>query len=228
MPTSPLTGNAVLSDHAGPEDSVAESHLTGRERSALASSTSRDPLVQFRANATSAEGAAESHATTQEELSQYAATFESSRATDDSDDRPRRSNKGADPMLDVIARVQGGSMKMSDQSAVMKPSKSHVPSEQTTRSAPFSPTDLEKGAGAERQAPQRKYKHLQGGNYFFLGGLIMTSQANPFPFIASFALALALPGLWFGFDAPYIANNVSVAPVVILAYTFAVAIASML
>ena len=82
--------------------------------------------------------------------------------------------------------------------------------------------------GGMQPAQERNYKRHRGGNRFFLRGLIMTSKANPLPFLASLLATCVIPGLWLGFDAPYVVHNISVAPVVILGYTFAIALTSML
>ncbi|KDN52959.1 hypothetical protein K437DRAFT_242733 [Tilletiaria anomala UBC 951] len=83
-------------------------------------------------------------------------------------------------------------------------------------------------SGARGSKKERNFKFHKGGNRFFFGGIIMTSHANPMPFLASFALTLALPGLWLGFDASYTVHNISIAPVIILCYTTAVAVTNML
>ncbi|UZJ51409.1 hypothetical protein CBS101457_000729 [Exobasidium rhododendri] len=73
----------------------------------------------------------------------------------------------------------------------------------------------------------RRYKGLQGSNRFFLQGLIMTSDDNPFPFLGSLVIMVVLPVLWFIFVAPFTWHHISPAPVVIFAYIWAIAISSM-
>lgn len=76
-------------------------------------------------------------------------------------------------------------------------------------------------------ARQRRYKTHRGGNRFFLCGLIMTSDDNLLAFLGSLILMIGLPVLWLVFDAPYTWRHVSPAPVIVLAYLYAVSFSSM-
>lgn len=75
---------------------------------------------------------------------------------------------------------------------------------------------------------QRKHKHHRGANRFFFGGLIMMSDDNPIAFIASLALMLVLAGLFFGFEASWIIDNISPAVIAVFAYVWLMALVNML
>lgn len=79
----------------------------------------------------------------------------------------------------------------------------------------------------ERKERVRRYKTHRGSNRFFLFGLIMTSDDNPLPFIASLIIMFALPILWFIFVAPFTWHHVSPAAVIIFAYLWAIGASSM-
>lgn len=74
---------------------------------------------------------------------------------------------------------------------------------------------------------ERGYRLHRGANRFFLSGLIMTSDSNPLPFLASLVIMIALPVLWFIFVAPFTWRRISPAPVIVFAYVFVVALTSM-
>ncbi|PWN47400.1 hypothetical protein IE53DRAFT_364702, partial [Violaceomyces palustris] len=89
--------------------------------------------------------------------------------------------------------------------------------------------DGEKGKGGKRgRQNRRKYKDHAGSNRFLLGGWIMTSSNEPWAFLASLFLILVLPGLYLGFEAPWMVTNVSPGLVVVFIYVWLVALTSML
>jgi palmitoyltransferase ZDHHC9/14/18 len=73
----------------------------------------------------------------------------------------------------------------------------------------------------------RNYRQHKGGNRFLLGGLLMTSSDNPLPFIASYLLLLVLGGLFFGFEAKWLSDNLSPAVVAVFAYVWLLAVVNM-
>ncbi|KAL9934933.1 hypothetical protein V8E36_006009 [Tilletia maclaganii] len=75
---------------------------------------------------------------------------------------------------------------------------------------------------------ERNFSKHAGANRFFFCGKILTSGANPLPFIGCLLLMAAIPGLWLGFVAPYIWRGFSPAIVIIFAYLFLVALVNML
>ncbi|KAE8220878.1 hypothetical protein CF319_g5666 [Tilletia indica] len=79
-----------------------------------------------------------------------------------------------------------------------------------------------------RTAKERNHTKHAGANRFFFCGRILTSGANPLPFIGCLILMMAIPGLFFGFVAPYIWRGFSPALVIIFAYLFLVAVVNML
>ncbi|CAD6903166.1 unnamed protein product [Tilletia laevis] len=81
---------------------------------------------------------------------------------------------------------------------------------------------------ATRRSKERNYTRHAGANRFFFCGRILTSGANPLPFIGCLLLMMAIPGLCFGFVAPYIWRGISPALVIIFAYLFLVAVVNML
>lgn len=74
---------------------------------------------------------------------------------------------------------------------------------------------------------RRNYRNHKGENRFFLRGLLMTSSDNPLPFILSYLLLLVLGGLFFGFQAAWLSNNISPALVAIFAYIWLLAVVNM-
>ncbi|KAK0530527.1 Eukaryotic peptide chain release factor GTP-binding subunit [Tilletia horrida] len=75
---------------------------------------------------------------------------------------------------------------------------------------------------------ERNHAKHAGANRFFFCGRLLTSGANPLPFLGCLLLMIAIPGLWFGFVAPYIWRGFSPALVIIFAYLFLVALVNML
>ncbi|SPO30361.1 related to ERF2 - subunit of a palmitoyltransferase [Ustilago trichophora] len=73
----------------------------------------------------------------------------------------------------------------------------------------------------------RNYRNHKGDNRFFLGGLLMTSGDNPLPFILSYLLLLALGGLFFGFEAKWLSDNISPAVIAVFAYIWLQAVVNM-
>lgn len=97
----------------------------------------------------------------------------------------------------------------------------------STTSQRRSSTKLQSLPG-HRLTKERNHTKFQGSNRFFLFGLIMTSSDNPLPFLGSLALVLILGGLFFGFVSPFVWREVSIAPVIVFAYTWLVATVNMM
>lgn len=74
----------------------------------------------------------------------------------------------------------------------------------------------------------RNYAAHRGANRFFIAGLVLTADANPWHFIGSVALVLVLGGLWLGFEAPFYWHSVSPAVVIIFAYLWLSILVNML
>ncbi|KAF6766997.1 Zinc finger, DHHC-type, palmitoyltransferase [Kalmanozyma brasiliensis GHG001] len=76
--------------------------------------------------------------------------------------------------------------------------------------------------------PPRNYTTHKGDNHFLLSGLLMTSGDNPLPFILSFALLLALGGLFLGFESRWLSTNISAALPAVFGYIYLQSIVQML
>lgn len=98
---------------------------------------------------------------------------------------------------------------------------------QSTIATTSHPSKRDGSTAKESQRGERKYRAHKGSNRFFLFGLVMTSDDNPLPFLASLAYMVALPVLWFVFVAPFTWRHVSPAPVIVFAYVWLVAASSM-
>lgn len=132
-----------------------------------------------------------------------------------------KSKASRDPLLNHS--TSNGNVKQSywDQSAAKRRS---VTKAAKTSSSSADPNRLSK---QERRERIRRYKIHKGSNRFFLFGLIMTSDDNPFPFLASLVVMFALPILWFIFVAPFTWHHISPAAVIIFAYVWAIGASSM-
>ena len=115
-----------------------------------------------------------------------------------------------------------------DQRATLPKSRS---SPQTVTSAadaePAADQNGPKTASATTKRDPRNYHKHKGDNRFLLGGLLMTSGDNPLPFIASYLLLLVLGGLFFGFEAKWLSDNISPAVVAFFAYIWLQAVVHM-
>lgn len=93
----------------------------------------------------------------------------------------------------------------------------------TTKSVQPTPPATAKPAKAPRN-----YTTHKGDNHFLLSGLLMTSGDNPLPFILSFALVLALGGLFFAFESRWLSTNITPALPAVFGYLYAQCIVQML
>ena len=73
----------------------------------------------------------------------------------------------------------------------------------------------------------RTYEKWDGANRFFLRGRLVSSGDNPLVLLIFSVVLLVLPPLWMGWEARYLWNHVSPAPVVLMAYFYLNAVASL-
>lgn len=134
-----------------------------------------------------------------------------------------RSQASRDPLLSSEGK---GDNSRSRDSSYWNQSATKRPASKAPKASP-QPIPTSQTSAESRKEKLRKYQEHRGSNRFFLCGLIMTSDDNPVPFLASLVVMVVLPVLWFIFVAPFTWHHISPAPVIIFAYIWAVAASSM-
>ncbi|SMY29893.1 unnamed protein product [Zymoseptoria tritici ST99CH_1A5] len=94
---------------------------------------------------------------------------------------------------------------------------STLPTEKNLPSLPSSP----------KQNLGKNYQYYAGNMLFFCRGRLLNTRATPLNLL-TFFLAVLPAGLFFGFSAPYLWNNVSPAIPIIFAYVFLITLSSFL
>ncbi|SNX87570.1 related to ERF2 - subunit of a palmitoyltransferase [Melanopsichium pennsylvanicum] len=105
--------------------------------------------------------------------------------------------------------------------------KTAVPSPATAAGAQSATTTTASPVANPAKRGARNYKSHKGSNRFLLDGLLMTSGDNPVPFILSYLLLLALGGLFFGFEAKWLSDNISPAVIAFFAYIWLLSVVNM-
>lgn len=115
---------------------------------------------------------------------------------------------GSQPLPDVPSsgEYERSEVDKQMQSAPVPPNASETPAPgpppppapATMVEIPYEPVLDEKGRKL------RNYQLHPGSNRFFLAGRLVSSKDNPVPFTVSLCIAIALPGAFFAFTAPYL------------------------